>query len=362
MNVLKQTFSLSHKTLSKEVHDLYYDRIRDAVFKTNKVKYTLTHHKEFHPVILSSLARSKYIGIDNLPDYVKSKSVGYIRVTIKLSNREVVIYFVLFNKEDFNLNFDYYSHLIISYIIFCNELNDKCSKKLTIYFYLTKFKKVLHKRDTIIGVKNVNSGVTYSCTDNNEICIYRKEEFLKVFFHELVHSMGLDLEEFRDLSFVKKMNDTFSISTTNNYFEAYTEFLGVIFYLLFVSFYLSTTKKESFTYAKMFLDNEVYFSMYQMNKVLSHNGLSYNDLVKNINTDLYREQSNVFSYYVLKTIMLYHLNEVFLFLEKNGKDLSYFLKKLIYNRKFIEETKQFQKRKLTEYLEKTMRMTIFPDF
>ena len=102
--------------------------------------------------------------------------------------------------------------------------------------------------------------------------------------------------------------------------------------------------------------------MYQMNKVLSHNGLSYSDLVKNINTDLYREDSNVFSYYVLKTIMLYHGNEVFLFLKKNSKDLSYFLKKLAYDRKFIEETKQFQKKKVTEYLEKTMRMTIFPDF
>ena len=362
MNVLKQTFSLSHNTLSKSVYDSYYNKIRDAVFKTNKVKYTLTHHKNFHPVILSSLTDTKYVGIDNLSHYVKTKTVGYIRVSVKLSNREVVIYFVLFNKADFSLNFEYYVHIMISYILFCNEINDKCSKKLTVYIYLTQFKKLLNKNDTIIGVKNVNSGVTYSCKDNNEICIYRKEEFLKVFFHELIHSMGLDLDKFSDPLFVEEMNKTFSILTTNNYFEAMTEFLGVNYYLMFVSFYLSNTKEESFRYAKMFLDNEVYFSMYQMNKVLSHNGLSYIDLVKNVNTDLYREESNVFSYYVLKTIMLYHGNEVFAFLKNNNGDLSYFLKKLAYNRIFIEETKQFQKKKVTEYLEKTMRMTIFPDF
>jgi len=362
MNVLKQTFSLSHKMLSKDIYDLYYNKIRNAVFKTNKIKYVLTHHKEFHPIILSSLVNGKYVGIDNLPHYIESKTVGYVRVTVKLSNREVVIYFVLFSKEDFSLNYEYYVHLMISYIIFCNGMNDKCSRKLTVYLYLTHFKKLLHKRDTVIGVKNVNSGLTYSCKDNNEICIYRKEEFLKVFFHEAVHSMGLDSERFRDPLFVKQMNETFSILTTNNYFEAFTEFLGVNYYLMFVSFYLSETKEESFKHTRMFLDNEVYFSMYQMNKVLSHNGLSYSDLVKNINTDLYREDSNVFSYYVLKTIMLYHGNEVFLFLKKNSKDLSYFLKKLAYDRKFIEETKQFQKKKVTEYLEKTMRMTIFPDF
>ena len=217
MNSLKQTFNLSHDILSKSVYDSYYSKIRDAVLKTNKVNYTLTHHKMFHPVILSSLIDSKYIGVENLSHYIKTQTVGYIRVTVKLSNREVVIYFVLFNKEDLNLNFEYYVHIMISYIIFCNKINDKCSKKLTIYIYLTPFKKVLNKSDTVIGVKNVNSGVTYSCIDNNEICIYRKEEFLKVLFHELIHSMGLDSDKFRDPLFVKQMNETFSISTTNKH-------------------------------------------------------------------------------------------------------------------------------------------------
>jgi hypothetical protein len=362
MNVLKQTFNLSHNKLSESVYDSHYNKIRDAVSKTHKVKYILTRHKKFHPVILSSLTDSKYVGVDNLSHYIKKKTVGYVRVTVKLSNRELVIYFVLFNKEDSNLNFEYYVHIMVSYIIFCNEINDKCSKKLTVYIYLTPFKKLLNKSDTTIGVKNVNTGVTYSCIDNNEICIYRKEEFLKVFFHEAVHSMGIDSKRFRDPFFVKKMNETFIISTTNNYFEAFTEFLGVHYYLMFVSFYLSDTKEESFKLARTLLYNEVYFSMYQMNKVLSHNGLSYLDLIKNVNTDLYRENTNVFSYYVLKTIMLYHGNEVFTFLKMNNGDLTYFLKKLVYDIKFIEETKQFQKIKLTEYLEKTMRMTIFPDF
>ena len=363
MNVLKQEINLSHTILSKEIFDLYYKKIRDSVHKTNKLQYTLTHHKEYHPTIMSSLLNNnKYIGVENLSEYIKLKTVGYVRTTIILTNRTVVIYFVLFNKEDLKLNFEYYTHLIVSYIIFCSKFNDECSKNLTIYMYLTPFKKVLKKSDTIIGVRNVNSGVTYQCIDNNEICIYRKEEFLKVFFHELIHSMGLDSQQFNNAKFVREMNETFRVSTTNNYFEAYTEFLAVNYYLMFISFYLGETKKQSLKYVRDFLKNEIYFSMYQMNKVLNHNKLSYDHLVKNVNTHLYRESSNVFAYYVLKTIMLYHGNNVLTFFKNKNKDLSYFIKTIANDKKFIEETKLFQKNKLSEYLEKTMRMTIFASF
>ena len=90
MNVLKQTFNLSHNKLSESVYDSHYNKIRDAVSKTHKVKYILTRHKKFHPVILSSLTDSKYVGVDNLSHYIKKKTVGYVRVTVKLSNRELL--------------------------------------------------------------------------------------------------------------------------------------------------------------------------------------------------------------------------------------------------------------------------------
>ena len=362
MKLLKETFNLSHDTLSRETYSFYYKKIRESVSKAYKVDYTLTRHKQFHPVILSRLLRNKkYIGVDNLEHYIKTETNGYIRVTIKLKNRTVVLYFVLFNDEDFGLDFDFYVSFIISYVVFCDGINSGCSKYLTVFFYLTPFKKELHKQDKIIGTKNVNSGVTYSCIENNEICVYRKEEFLKVFFHEMIHSMGLDSGLFQDTNFIKDMNNLFRVKTTNNYFEAYTEFMGVHFFLMFNSFYLGKNENESSGLFNILLENEIYFSMYQMNKVLNHNGLSYIDLVKNRNTDLYRESSNVFAYYVLKTIMLYHNSKVFKFL-KTKKKLSEFLRQIAYSRKFIEETKQFQKKKVSTYLEKTMRMTIIPNF
>jgi hypothetical protein len=54
------------------------------------------------------------------------------------------------------------------------------------------------------------------------------------------------------------------------------------------------------------MNDEILFSLFQLSKVLKHNKMTYTDLfVKNS----YKEKSNVFSYYVLKTIFIYFYNE-----------------------------------------------------
>ena len=60
------------------------------------------------------------------------------------------------------------------------------------------------------------------------------------------------------------------------------------------------------------IDNEVVFSLFQMNKILDHMGLDYEDLYKKEEENrlkrnyLYREDTNVFAYYIVKTVLLYH--------------------------------------------------------
>ena len=58
---------------------------------------------------------------------------------------------------------------------------------------MTPFKKKLPENDyEILSPTHCNSAVTTSCIRNGEICIYRKEEFLKVLIHESFHIFGLD--------------------------------------------------------------------------------------------------------------------------------------------------------------------------
>jgi hypothetical protein len=55
-------------------------------------------------------------------------------------------------------------------------------------------------------------------------------------------------------------------------------------------------------------------SLSQINKILLFNGLTYRQLIesRSIN-DIYKEKTNVFSYYVIKGILMYHINDFLTF-------------------------------------------------
>ena len=71
----------------------------------------------------------------------------------------------------------------------------KCSHELKIYLYLTKLKKILPTNGGIIGQEHANTGYTMACKTDNEINIFREEEWFKVLIHESFHAFGLDFSE-----------------------------------------------------------------------------------------------------------------------------------------------------------------------
>lgn len=367
MKLLLDNYILSHEYVPKDIFTTTYKVIDDAYSKINKLDIKLSFNHKYNKKIISSLISNdnKYIGIHNLKHIIKTHMIGFYKVSVIFNKRHIKIYYVLFDKNDLQMNFMLYTKIILSFIEFCSNITKRnCGKTLDIFIYLTPYKKILNKVDKVIGVKNVNSGVTYACSKNNQICVYRKEEFLKVVFHEILHSLGLDNEMFKTNYFIKDMNQLFNVKTTTNYYEAYTEFTAINFYIYFVSYISSRTMEEAYDLSNEFLTREIYFSMYQMNKILRHNGLTYTDLLLNKNTHLYNEESNVFAYYILKTIMLYHNTRMMHFFWKDDDiHLSRFIQNISYNPTFIVETKQFEYKKLLfNNLEKTMRMTALPEF
>ena len=67
-----------------------------------------------------------------------------------------------------------------------------CSKTLTIYLFMSPSIKLLPNRPAqIIDQHNINTAFTYACKRNNEIHIYRQEEWFKVLIHESFHSFVL---------------------------------------------------------------------------------------------------------------------------------------------------------------------------
>uniref|UniRef100_A0A6C0KIP2 Uncharacterized protein n=1 Tax=viral metagenome TaxID=1070528 RepID=A0A6C0KIP2_9ZZZZ len=259
-----------------------------------------------------------------IPDYIKkyinSRAIYYIVFNNKIAGKQITIYFVLFKNSDI-MNIEHYESyvkLMLMWLHMSGLNTTHCLKQLKIYCYMTSYLKVLPGSIlTTLSADNCNSAITYSCKENNEICIYRKEEFFKVFIHETFHALGLDFSRVND----KKLNDNlkslFPIKSKININEAYCEFWATIINNIFVSYTLLDHKKinDFILYLDFFNNFERIFSLFQMYKILRFMGLFYSDLYNNTSTSIYlrhhmyNEETNVFAYYIIKTILFYNYED-----------------------------------------------------
>lgn len=201
-----------------------------------------------------------------------------------------------------------------------------CSKNLNIYFYFTNFEKKIHRENAILGTFNVNSAYTFSCNINengdNEMYIYRKEEWFKVFIHETFHSFSLDFSNINESlqnNVNKKLKLIFPLHIDFRFYETYTEIWAEIINIIYIAHFSPTKNKIS--QINEFLQKEQLFSLFQMIKILKHNQISYNELYENTEKakikrmHKYKENTPVFSYYILKAVCMMNVDE---FIEWNA--------------------------------------------
>lgn len=182
----------------------------------------------------------------------------------------------------------------------------ECSRELVVYWYLTDQKKRIPKKgDTTIDEVHANTAFTRACpTESNSIYIFRKEEWFKVFIHETFHSLGMDFAAMSDQYAKKAIFDIFPIHCDLRFYEAYTETWAEIINVLFVCI----EKRGEFSYktVEAFLENERMFSIFQKIKILQYNKIKYEDL---FSPSTYKENTNILSYYILKSVFLFFCND-----------------------------------------------------
>jgi len=213
---------------------------------------------------------------------------------------------------------------------------EKCSHQLDIYLYLTDYPKlypiekdeIMHQykyhnpfnnEKEYIDEKHVNTGFTFACPlkgTQNEIYIFREEEWLKVLLHEITHSFGLEFStddkiEHLARERIKKIYHFSRDEREYNIVESYTEINAVIIHILM--YYYTTTiskstlnpfrkrKKEKSLSLKKLFEYEIWFSLFQCAKVLFHNKIDDLKMKK------YTENTNVFSYYILKSALMFSM-------------------------------------------------------
>jgi hypothetical protein len=231
------------------------------------------------------------------------------RFTIGKLRREYNINIGL-RSEDSDIA-EHYVRKIYSWLLVVDKYAKcDCSKRMDIYIYMTDLKKKLPDRlGQTIGVENVNTAFTTSCKDATEIHLFREEEWFKVLIHETFHNFGLDFSAVSKTKSQELMSRIFCVKTDFLLYESYTETLSEIIAVMFEK----TPKWNNFRAQIM---REQKFSIMQCCKILNYMGLSYKSLSCNdmgsgavLLRKKYREDSAVFSYYIIKSILLFYIDE-----------------------------------------------------
>ena len=128
--------------------------------------------------------------------------------------------------------------------------------------------------------------------------------------------------------------ELFPISVTDiRLYELYAELWAEIMNILFIVFLNDLPKKKGrlplikwISMTEKLMETEMEFTIFQAKKILQFHKLKYTDLFIPEKAKVYKEETNIFSYYILKSIWMVHLNDFLEFCAKQpgGSSLKFY--------------------------------------
>ena len=394
--------NIEHVEQTKKTDNILYELYKEFVNakkylnKLKKVKGIDFYKVDIKKITtISQIPKPKNFNSNSFPnkirEHIDELTILEISYSFSLFDRNIKFIFVVEEDGDIK-NYNKYVDSMIMWLYILNEYASKiCSKIFTVYLYFTKLEKKLPSSSIdILDEHNVNTAFTTTCPRDSEIVIFRKEEWFKVFIHETFHNFALDFSDMNNVDCHMHILSIFKVDSYVNLYEAYTEFWAEIINALFCSFYNLKNKNnvdEFMKNAEFFINFERTYSFFQLVKTLQFMGLTYNDLYSKtekshiMRTNLYKEKSNVLSYYVIKAILINNYQDFLFWCKQNNTSLLQFKKtpasqmefcKFIEGKyktsqmiKSVKSTEMFMKKLLlsnnsnnTDYLLNNMRMTM----
>lgn len=272
-----QHFSYFYKTCDK-VNMPYLSKVKNDI-KINNIKYKISSYK----ISLNKIKKlvdtfwvSKQVlnELDSIPDEYK--------ISWTYKNIEHNIY-IKTTKNQMD-TFKYRINILLNMLNYMWDIKKTNAKnKYQIYLVLTNLTKHFpNKKNIPIGVNHINSG--YTDFGTNEIFIWRLEEFEKLIFHEVIHYNKLD----SDIIEFKPTINPHDIIGLKSYFEAFTDFWGIFYYLIYLSLITKKSVQSLFCLEYNFIKNQANF----LNDFFNLGDWSNKKTIKQI--------SPAFSYFVIK--------------------------------------------------------------
>lgn len=338
-----------------------YKKNIDKIEKYNFDKdISSLYNNSIQNILNNNLQIEKFININFygkniISNFVSSRIIRsiinnlFIKTEYILNNDRIII---IYSKN--NLIDNKFINKIDSILNFFDYITNK-KNYFKIEIYLSNEKKKINFTNNFLDSDNINSGMTLP---GYYIILFRKEEIIKVLFHELIHYLDLDMRNDQNdlLILYKKINLKADMINPN---EAYTEVLALLFLNIW-EYHYENKKINNFINCK--LNIELYWSFIQITKILKFfKYKSFDDLFTKNN--LFYQKTNVLSYFFLKTVFLLNINDIF-------GDLT--LNNIYFNKNRLQIIKKYDLNQLKKYIDKiylkynnnnfdkeSLRMTIY---
>ena len=338
------------KTIVKK---LYLDAKDSDVFAKS---FTKTINKESIIITKENEQVIEELNLNTFTQFTSThiiKAMKQIKKVLKynfiINNIEYQLVFLLLKNSDERI-IDKKLKLFVRNIHFLIKYTTSNMKTLKIIILFSEEKKEKNKDKSILNANNVNTGVTRSCAIDGRIFLYRQEELIKVLIHELIHSKCIDFSNINiNASIFDMIKEMFNINSSFIISESYSEFWANIINTIFVA--IDATGTTGTNLFDLFYENftllhiiEKIFSLHQIVSILDYMDLTYKDIITGKKVRKYTEDTNVFAYYILKTIWLYFGNDYLSFMKyKNTKNLLNSNNNLRYIKEIVEKTKKYYK-------------------
>lgn len=343
----KKITSGDQESLDKIFKQFWWDiKISDGLInrydKQNMLKMKIMQKNRY-----SELFESKFVP-RSVNNYVRSNMKGFLIVKTILCGVEVEVNYAFFKESEKNnlkkVELRIKKALrILRFLLFYVGSSNKVNK-IKINLFLTNLKKVLPKNQIkTLNEENCNSALTYACAEEGEVLIFREEEWKKVLVHELFHSLCLDFSGISCLLLKDNFKNLFKVKSDYEITEAYSEFWATIINSCFISYDILDDKEdyEQFgLYSEFCIQFERIFSIFQLVKILDYMGLRYKDLISDgkmatsLKNILYKEDTNVLAYYIVKAILLSDYDKFLFWCEKYNISVIKFDKSQLNLRRF----------------------------
>ena len=189
----------------------------------------------------------------------------------------------------------------------------ECSNTVNVNLYMTDAKKVLptKARDYIEEI-HANTAFTTMCAQHTTINLFRQEEWFKVLIHESFHNLGMDFSKCGKMCEPANAEilHAFRINSEVRLYETYCEMWAEIMNVIIrnASKHMRMSTDNVVKHVEHDLRLERAFSLFQTVKLLRHFGMRYSDFLNpgsNVR-DKYKERTVVFSYFVLKSVLMFN--------------------------------------------------------